>query len=134
MELIIFLICLCLYHFFIKFSPFKNVYNDCKTVVDCSDYIVIEPLDKLIGCGKNFLYLKISYEYLAISKDRKFKEVVFKRVYDDITKMSLVDNIFSIYLEDGNLFEFKVPKMQLKDLTAMIESLQEYKEIINSEL
>lgn len=134
MELIIFLICLCTCIFFLNFSLIKFVYKNCETIVDCSDYIVIEPLDKFIGCGKNFLYLKINHEYLVISKDRKFKEIVFKRFYEDITKISLIDNIFAVYLENGDLFEFKVPKMQLKDLTAKMEDLQEYKDIVNSKI
>ncbi len=134
MGLFLFLICLCIYTFFINLSPIKQVYRDVEMISDCEKYIVIEPLDKLINCDKKFLYLKINHEYLAISKDRKFKELVFKRFYEDITKISLFDNIFSVYLEDGKLFEFKVPKMQLKDLTAMLEDLQEYKDKINSEL
>lgn len=134
MELIIFLICLCIYTFFINFSPIKQVYRDVEVIIDNEKYIVIEPLDNLTNCAKKILYLKINHEYVAISKDRKFKELVFKRFYDDITKISLFDNIFSIYLENGDLFEFKIPKMQLKDLTAIMENLQEYKDMVNSEL
>ena len=134
MELIIFLICLCTCTFFLNFSLIKFVYKNCETIVDCEKYIIIEPLNNLTNCGKEFLYLNINHEYLVISKDRKFKEIVFKRFYEDITKISLIDNIFAVYLENGDLFEFKVPKMQLKDLTAKMEDLQEYKDIVNSEI
>lgn len=134
MELIIFLICLCTCIFFLNFSLIKFVYKNCETIVDCENYIIIEPLNSLNNCNKEFLYLNINHEYLVISKDRKFKEIVFKRFYEDITKISLIDNIFAVYLENGDLFEFKVPKMQLKDLTAKMEDLQEYKDIVNSEI
>ena len=134
MELILFLTCLCICIFFINFQPIKQVYRDVEVITDNEKYIVIEPLDNLTNCDKKFLYLKMNYEFLAISKDRKFKELVFKRFYEDITKISLFDNIFSINLEDGKLFEFKVPRMQIKDLTAMMEDLQKYKDMINSEL
>ena len=134
MGLVLFLTCLCIYIFSINFSPIKQIYKDVKVITDCEKYIVVEPLDKLLNCNKKFLYLKINLEYLAISKDRKFKELVFKRFYEDITKISLFDNIFSVYLEDGKLFEFKVPRMQIKDLTGIMENLQKYKDIINAEL
>ncbi len=113
---IILILVICL--FVAKISLKAGIYGD--------NYVIAKPIGEL-SKKYPFLYLKLDINKITFANNNHFQKIIIQKGFDEISSVKLIQNDFSVCLNNNIVYNFKIPKINLKMLERMLSQLQEYK-------